>query len=410
MLMEVSKFKVLLYLKKSGLDKQGKAPIMGRITLNESMAQFSCKLSCKPELWNPRESRLNGKGKEAVETNDRLEKLLLAVNSAFDSLVARQVEFTATDVKEMFQGSMKTQMTLMGAVNKMYADMEARIGVDRRASSLPTYYYMRLRLHEFIQAKYKTDDLAFGQLTEQFIYDFQNYITDESGKQITTAICYLALLKKACRMAFKEGCTDKLYFAHFRLPQKKATTPKALSREQFEALRDMEIEKSRPQHRYARDLFLFACYTGVPYGDAVTITSDNLVRDGKGDLWLRYNRMKNGIPASVKLLPEALELIAKYHDDNRDTLFPYIKNKILSRHIRGIGLRLGIKGLRYHMGRHSFSTLITLEEGVPVETISRMLGHKNIETTQIYAKVTPRKLFEDMDRFIEATADLELVL
>ena len=139
--MEVSKFKVLLYLKKSGLDKQGKAPIMGRITLNDSMAQFSCKLSCKPELWNPRESRLNGKSKEAVETDERIEKLLLAVNSAFDSLVARQVDFTASDVKEMFQGSVKTQMTLMGAVNKMCADLESRVGVDRKSGTLVKYNY-----------------------------------------------------------------------------------------------------------------------------------------------------------------------------------------------------------------------------------------------------------------------------
>ena len=108
--------------------------------------------------------------------------------------------------------------------------------------------------------------------------------------------------------------------------------------------------------------------------------------------------MKNGIPASVKLLPEALELIAKYHDDNRDTLFPYIKNKVLSRHIRGIGLRLGIKGLRYHMGRHSFSTLITLEEGVPVETISRMLGHKNIAVTQIYGKILKSNVEKNVNK------------
>ena len=408
--MEVSKFKVLLYLKKSGLDKQGKAPIMGRITLNDTMSQFSCKLSCKPELWNPRESRLNGKSKEAVETNERIEKLLLAVNSAFDSLVARQVDFTATDVKEMFQGSVKTQMTLMDAVNKMCADLEARVGVDRKNGTLVKYNYMRQRLQEFIQAKYKTNDLAFGQLTDQFIYDFQDYVTDEVGNKIDTAKHYLALLKKACRMAFKEGDTDKQYFAHFKLPVRKCNTPKALSRVQFEAIRDMEIGENRPQHRYARDLFLFACYTGVPYGDAVTITRENLVRDKNGDLWLKYKRVKNQMQAAVKLLPEALELIEKYHDDNRETLFPHMECRALMEHMRGIGIRLGIKGLRYHMGRHSFSTLITLEEGVPIETISRMLGHTNIETTQVYAKVTPQKLFDDMDKFIEATKDLKLTL
>ena len=106
--MKVEKFKVLLYLKKSGLDKSGKAPIMGRITVNRTMAQFGCKRSCTPELWNPRESRLNGKSKEAVETNAKIAKLLLAINSAFDSLLERKQEFDATAVKDMFPGRMDT--------------------------------------------------------------------------------------------------------------------------------------------------------------------------------------------------------------------------------------------------------------------------------------------------------------
>ena len=105
--MKVEKFKVLLYLKKSGLDRSGKAPVMGRITVNRTMAQFGCKLSCTPGLWNPRESRLDGKSREAVEVNAKIDKLLLAVNAAFDNLVNRKVDFDATDVKDLFQGSMK---------------------------------------------------------------------------------------------------------------------------------------------------------------------------------------------------------------------------------------------------------------------------------------------------------------
>ena len=146
--MKVEKFKVLLYLKKSGLDKSGKAPIMGRITVNRTMAQFGCKLSCPPELWNPCESRLNGKSKEAVETNTKIEKLLLAVNNAFDNLVSRKMDFDATDVKNHFQGSMETQMTLMRMTDVVCDDLKARIGIDRAKTSYSTYHYMRLTLGE----------------------------------------------------------------------------------------------------------------------------------------------------------------------------------------------------------------------------------------------------------------------
>ena len=128
--MKIEKFKVLLYLKKSGTDKSGKAPIMGRITVNRTMAQFGCKLSCKPELWNTRESRLDGKSREAVETNAKLDKLLLAVNAAFDTQVERGQDFDATAVKDLFQGSMETQMTLLRMTDRICEDLKARIGID----------------------------------------------------------------------------------------------------------------------------------------------------------------------------------------------------------------------------------------------------------------------------------------
>ena len=141
--MKVEKFKVLLYLKKSGLDKSGKAPIMGRITVNRTMAQFGCKLSCHPELWNPRESRLNGKSKEAVETNAKIEKLLLAVNSAFDSLLERRQEFDATAVKDMVQGSMEKQMTLLRQFDRINEELKSHVGIDRAEGTYSKYYYTR---------------------------------------------------------------------------------------------------------------------------------------------------------------------------------------------------------------------------------------------------------------------------
>ena len=158
-------------------------------------------------------------------------------------------------------------------------------------------------------------------------------------------------------------------------------------------------------------MFLFACYTGVPYSDVVSVTDDNLSIDGDGNLWLKYLRRKNENRAAVKLLPEAIALIEKYHDDTRKTLFPYVFHRTLHAHLRGISGWIGLKEpIHFHQGRHSFASLITLEEGVPLETISRMLGHTNINQTQVYARVTPKKLFEDMDKFIEATKDFKLIL
>ena len=409
--MKIEKFKVLLYLKKSGTDKSGKAPIMGRITVNRTMAQFGCKLSCKPELWNARESRLDGKSREAVETNAKLDKLLLAVNAAFDTLVERGQDFDATAVKDLFQGSMDTQMTLLRMTDRICEDLKARIGIDRAKGTYPGYYYMRRTLGEFIEWQFKTKDIAFGQLTEQFIHDYQNFVMDVKGYAVDTVRHYLAILKKVCRIAYKEGYAERCHFANFTLPQKTERTPRALSREDFEKIRDVEIPAWRTTHILARDLFLFACYTGTAYADAVSVTRENLYTDDEGSLWLKYRRKKNELRASVKLLPEALALIEKYHDDNRPTLFPMIHHPNLQRHMKSLAVLAGVSGrLCYHQARHSFASLITLEAGVPIETISRMLGHSDITTTQVYARVTPKKLFEDMDKYIEATKDLKLVL
>ena len=409
--MKVEKFKVLLYLKRSGLDKSGKAPIMGRITVNRTMAQFSSKLSCTPELWNPRESRLNGKSKEAVEINAKIDKLLLAINSAFDSLLERKIDFDATAVKEAFQGSVESQMTLLKRLDIHIEDMQSRIGVDVAKSSMSTYIYTRRYLGEFIKKRFKVEDLAFGQLNEHMAYEFQEYVLKDKGLAVDTARHYLAILKKICRLAFKEGHSEKRYFVNFKLPKENRKAPRALSREDFEKIRDLEIPASRVTHNIARDLFLFACYTGVPYADAVSITDDNIYTDDNGALWLKYLRKKNEHLGRVKLLPEAIALIEKYHSNERKELFPMIHHPNLRRHMKGLRDLARIKtDLVYHMGRHTFGSLITLEAGVPIETISKMLGHTNLTTTQLYAKVTPKKLFDDMDIFIKATSDMTLVL
>jgi len=388
--MKVEKFKVLLYLKKSEPDKTGKAPIMGRITLNRTMAQFSCKLSCTPGLWNARESRLNGKSREAVETNEKIERLLLAVHSAFNSLMERKKDFDAAAVRDMFQGNAGMQMTLLKLLDRHNEEMKARVGVDRAPTTMSTYVYTRRTLAEFIKTEFKVSDLAFGQLNEQFIRDYQDFCLEKKKLAMETVRHYLSILKKICRIAYKEGHSEKYHFCHFKLPKQKETTPKALSRENFEKLRDLEIPEKRRSHVITRDLFLFACYTGTAYADAVSITRENLFQDDEGSLWLKYRRKKTDYLGRVKLLQD-------YHT--------------LRANMKSLRLMAGLsQDLVYHMGRHSFASLVTLEEGVPIETISKMLGHSNIKTTQIYARVTPKRLFEDMDRFVEATRDLKLIL
>ena len=407
--MKTEKMKVLLYLKKSGKDKQGKAPIMGRITLGKSIAQFSCKLSCNPDLWNPRESRMDGKSREAVEVNARLESLLLSVQTAYQSLLSKGCPFDATDIKEEFQGSVQSKCMLIERMDRLIKEKENHIGIDIKEGSIFGYYSTRTHLQNFIQKRYNVSDLAFSQLTEQFIYDFQQYFMDTCGFQESTFYNAATHLKTVCRLAYREGLADILLFDKIKVSKGDKKLPKALDRCSLDRLMNIEFEELEEEMGTARDLFVFACHTGAAYCDLMELSRLYLVRDDEGSLWLKFNRQKTGVLCRIKLLPEAIRIIEKYKSDERESLLPQMKYATYQSYLKALRLRAGIAfPFTTHTARHTFATLITLEQGVPIETVSKMLGHSNVSMTERYAKVTPQKLFLEFERFLSFTEDMQM--
>ena len=403
--------KVLLYLKKSSRDRSGKAPIMGRITLGRSIAQFSCKLFCNPDLWNPRESRMNGKSREAVEVNAKLDNLLLAVQSSYQSLLAKGSPFDATDIKEHFQGCVQSRTMLLERFDGLIEDMEEHVGIDIKRESLVLYRQTRARLQQFIRAKHNASDLTFSQPTEDFIKQFEQYVIGEMGLKQSTCYNMIVLIKKVCKLAYREGVADSLLFDNVHVGKGDSRLPKALDREALDKLKALCFDGWEIDLEIARDVFLFACYTGAAYCDLMALNRGHLVCDDEGALWLKFNRQKTGVLCRVKLLPEALQLMNKLHDESRDTLLPHINYMAYQSHLKALRLRAGITlPFTTHTARHTFATLITLEQGVPIETVSKMLGHSTVRMTERYAKVTPQKLFEEFDRLIAFTEDLHLTI
>ena len=409
--MKQEKMKVLLYLKKSGLDKSGKAPIMGRITIGRSIAQFSCKLSCDPDLWNPRESRMDGKSREAVEVNGRLENLLLSIQSAYQSLLARGCPFDATDMKEQFQGSVQTRCMLIERLDMLIKEKGSHVGVDIRKESMASYHSTRIHLQEFIQKKYKVSDLALSQLTENFIHEFQQYFLGECGFQESTFYNVATHLKTVCRLAYREGVADILLFDKVKISKGDKRLPKALDKEALDILKALNFEYLEEDLETARNIFLFACYTGVAYCDLMGLGKKHLFRDDEGSLWLKFNRHKTGVLCRIKLLPQAIRLMEKLHRDGRETLLSFMGYANYQSYLKALRFRAGISfPFTTHTARHTFATLITLEQGVPIETVSKMLGHSNVSMTERYAKVTPQKLFEEFDRFLSFTEEMQLAI
>lgn len=409
--MQTDEFKVLLYLKKSGLDKSGQAPIMGRITYGRTIAQFSCKLSCDPKLWNARESRLNGKSREAVATNGKLERLLLSVQSAYSVLCERGIVFTATDIKEQFQGSMQTQITFLERYDRMVKEMEQKVGIEIKATTLNSYYTIRKHLQAFICEKFHTTDIPFGQIEEDFLECLQHYSVGKLGHSQGHYRKMALAVKKVCRLAYREGLTERQLFAHVEIERGENKQPRALDRASLNKLEELAFEPYEVELETARNLFLFSCFTGVAYCDMVALGREHLFTDDEGALWLKFRRQKTDALCRVKLLPEAIHLIEHYQSDERTTLFAPIAYSAYLTQLKALQLRAGISiPLSAHVGRHTFATLITLECGVPIETVSRMLGHSNIQTTERYAHVTPKKLFGEFERFLSFTESLTLTL
>ena len=216
-------------------------------------------------------------------------------------------------------------------------------------------------------------------------------------------------MKTVCRLAYREGLADVLLFDKAKISKGDKRLPKALDKEALDKLKTLNLEDLEEDMETARDIFLFACYTGAAYCDLMELDKSHLVCDDEGSLWLKFNRHKTGVPCRVKLLPEAKRLMEKLHSDGRETLLPYIKYKNYQICLKALRLRAGISfPFTTHTARHTFATLITLEQGVPIETVSKMLGHSNVSMTERYAKVTPPKLFEEFDRFLAYTEDMQM--
>ncbi|MCZ2514354.1 phage integrase SAM-like domain-containing protein [Bacteroides fragilis] len=438
--MKIEKFKVLLYLKKSGMDKNGKAPIMGRITVNRTMAQFSCKLSCSPSLWNPRASRLEGRSKEAVETNKDIEQLLLSIQKAFDVLVEKRTDFEAKDVKEALQGSVKTQTTLLSFVDEHISELSTHEGIDMSKSSVWTYRKIRKNLAEFIGEKYRLTDLAFGQLTEPFISDFHHYLLDEKGFSSGTITIYVSLFKKMCRIAFEDidenfGEEYKLFLKRdqgridsyvnhcllwlnmlmykavdrsiirfnpiARIGYEKKAAPKMTHISKADFIRMLSTPMADERTELARRCFIFASLTSLSYIDVKKLYPHHISENSEGRKFIRKEREKTGVEFFVPLHPIAEKILSLYNTtDDSKPVFPLGEKKDIYLDVHTLGMVLGISNkLGFHASRHTFGVLM-LNEDIPIGSIAKMMGHADITSTQVYAQVTEQKISNDMDKLI----------
>jgi integrase len=407
-----TELKVLLYLKRNEQDADGLCPLMGKITIRgkqNSTTQFGCKIKVNPVLWNSTSQRCTGKSRIAADTNKEIESRLLLLRQRFNELYEINDDVSALDLKNAFQGIASAQATLLGLFREHNEEYALRVGVNRTAGTFYEYKNTYRILSGFIETKYKVSDMAIKALDSSFIEAFDMYLRIDLRHMPNTIHGHIVRLKRVVRMAVYKGIITIHPFHDFS-PEKPEKKQLYLTEEELSKL--MNTTFDTPNRNFTRDMFLFSVFTGICYCDMRNLTTDHLIKDGWGRLWIETTRQKTKTPENVLLLDVALKLIEKYKGmAERGKLFPMLTKESMNPHLKKIAKQCGItRNLSFHMARHSFASLIALEEGVPIETIRLMLGHSNIKITQLYAHVTPKRLFEEMDKYIEATKDLKLIL
>ena len=391
-----STFKVLFYLKRQN-EKNGKVPVMGRITVNGTIAQFSCKLNIRPALWDTEANKAAGKSVEAQRINEKLENIKTNIGKQYQRISDRDSYVTADKVKNAWLGFGDGYQLLMQTFDEYLKDFkEKRVGKDRAASTLKTYTAQRKRLAAFLEYEYGLTDIPFKELKREFIEKYVVYLSTVRNFRSGSIPGAVKKLRLMTYTAFKNGWIPTDPFSGFRVAPRYRDR-RFLSEAELRAVIDVKL----PNYKTAivRDIFVFCCFTGIAYSDVKKLTHDDIHTDDMGEMWIIDNRTKTGTQFQVKLLPIARQLVEKY---SRLTLlngavFPVKDGESMNMSLHHVAKHAGLSfNPTMHVARHTFATTVTLSQGVPLETVSKMLGHKHITTTQIYAKITNDKIGRDM--------------
>ena len=399
-----TEMKVLLYIKRSGQDKDGLSPLMGRIAVrgkNNSIAQFSCKFKVDVRLWNATAQRCTGKSRMAVMANREIERTLLLLRQRFNELKDIKEVVSAEEVKNAYQGLAESQDTIMKLFAEHNEEYALRVGVNRSATSYYHYTNTYRHLATFLKDKYHLSDMPVKQLDENFIEDFDMYMRTVKRFMPKTILGHVNRLKSVMMLAVFRGIIPFSPFKGYR-PQKPEFKQMYLTEEELGKFANMTYDT--PNRNFTRDMFLFSCWTGICYCDMRALTEKNLVKAEDGSLWIHTERQKTGTPECVRLMEIPLAILEKYKGMDADgKLLPMLTKESMNRHLKKMSVMCGInRPISFHQARHTFGSIICLSQGIPIETVSKIMGHKHIKTTQRYAKVTQDKIDRDVDRLNEA--------
>lgn len=401
--MSKSTLKVRFFLRRNHVYADGTCCIMTRITVNGENTNFSSKLNVNPKLWDTKEGKVGGKSKVANELNGLMADMESSIRQMYFDM-SRYETVTAEKLRNAFMGIVPEKQTLIGLFTEHIEECRSLIGISKTPATVQKYDRALRRVKEFIKFKYHLTDMPLRDVNHKFIVDLEMYLRTVSGCNENTTAKFIQTFKAIIIKAKNNGWIFADPFANYKIRIKKVDRG-YLTEEEIAAIYNKEFATKRLEQ--VRDIFIFSCYTGLAYIDIKELKRQHIQTSFDGNQWIMTHRHKTGTPVNVPLLAIPKELIQKYDGQAKDgLLFPVLSNQKMNAYLKEIATLCGIeKNITFHAARHTFATTVTLSHGVPIESVSKMLGHTNIQTTQIYARITNQKISRDMAALAEKMND-----
>lgn len=373
-----------------------------RITVNKERSEFSIKRCIAVCNWDIFRCRAKETDQNLILLNAYLDDVYAEVLNAHKQLHSERKLITAKGIKLRYFGEDKDRMTLMAAVEYH----NKNINNELRPGTLKNYFSTEKYLKQFLQERLKTDDIYLVQLNYKFIVNFENYIRTYEPKKLRRTCTnngvmkHLSRFKKIINLAIRMEWLEKDPFKNYKLRFIKNERDYLTERELdlFEETSFMTIGL-----QIVKDIFLFSCYTGLSYIDIKELNPNQILVGIDGNKWIHTKRTKTNEQLKIPLLPKAKDILEKYKNEivALDKLLPVYSNQKMNKNLKEIAKVCGIhKNITFHVARHTFATTVTLSNGVPIETVSKLLGHTKLTTTQIYARVLQKKVGEDMQNLM----------
>ncbi len=400
-------FSQLFYLKGKHYQKGVEVPIYLRLTVNGRRSELSISRKIDPEKWSAKLGKMRGNHLRANELNSYLDSVKNKINKIHARLVDENTAFTSLDIKRLYLGKGEKLKMLVQLFDEHNQQMEKLVGIEFALGTYKRYHTTRNHVAQYIRSEYGRTDIPVRDVNLKFIKGFEYFLKVSKDCNHNSALKYVNNFKKIIRMAVANDWIAKDPFYNYKV-QFKTVEREFLSKEELTTLVEKEIEGDRLN--IVRDMFVFCCFTGLAYIDVQKLNESNIVKHIDGSWWIQAKRTKTKSKLGIPLLPTALAILEKYQDHpkvvNGDCVLPVLSNQKSNAYLKEIAELCGInKNLTTHLARHTFATTVTLSNGVPIETVGQLLGHKNLRTTQHYAKIIDRKVGNDMELLKVKLAD-----